>query len=441
MSYYISPRFLDKLAVHITKNFLDLPNVRVPLLLGIHGRKGEGKSFQCELVFERLGVEVVHMSAGELESPDAGDPARLIRLRYREAAELVRTRGKMTVLMINDLDAGAGRLDQGTQYTVNTQLVNGTLMNIADNPTNVQLPGSYDSTPLHRVPIIITGNDLSTLYAPLIRDGRMDKFYWEPNRDDKIGIVGGIFEADAIQQQNIEQLVDHFINQSVDFFGALRSRLYDEQVLNFIKDVGYDRVSLRVVNSGDRPPEFHRPDFSLPHLIEVGEFMVQEQQRVQQMRLSEEYNRNLRLGFHRTNEEESRPAPQPRPEQPIAPPQPANGNRSKSVNQESNQRPQPTAQQTHSTSTKLNVEAADQVQQILAQGYRLGIEFVDERRFRTNSWQSYAAIQGHESEAIAALEACLAEHSNDYVRVVGIDPKAKRRMMETVVQRPNGKAS
>ena len=30
-----------------------------------------------------------------------------------------------------------------TQYTVNNQMVNATLMNIADNPTNVQLPGVY----------------------------------------------------------------------------------------------------------------------------------------------------------------------------------------------------------------------------------------------------------------------------------------------------------
>lgn len=443
MSFYISPRFLNKLAVHITKNFLDLPNVRVPLILGIHGRKGEGKSFQCELVFQHMGVEVVHMSAGEMESPDAGDPARLIRLRYREAAELIRTRGRMTVLMINDLDAGAGRMDQGTQYTVNTQLVNGTLMNIADNPTNVQLPGSYDSTPLHRVPIIVTGNDFSTLYAPLIRDGRMDKFYWEPNRDEKIGIVSGIFEADELPRQEIEKLVDHFANQSIDFYGALRARLYDEQVLNFIQNVGYEGVSLRVVNSNDRPPEFSRPDFSLSHLIEVGDFMVQEQQRVQQMRLSEEYNRNLRLGFHRNNEEESRTIPQPRTEPAIASSQPGNGNGVNKVSQPASYRQEPTNQQssTDENGKKLDGAVSDQVQQILAQGYRLGIEFVDERRFRTNSWQSYASVQGHESEAIAAVESCLAEHGNDYVRIVGIDPKAKRRMMETVIHRPNGKVA
>ncbi|MFS8868366.1 AAA family ATPase [Synechococcus sp. OH30] len=153
----------------------------VPLILGIHGRKGEGKTFQCNLIFERMKVYAVHVSGGELESPDAGDPARMIRLRYREAAEPIRKFGQMAVLIINDLDAGAGRLNTMTQYTVNTQLVSATLMNIADNPTNVQLPGSYDPKPLLRVPIIATGNDFSTLYAPLIRDGRMRKFYWEPH--------------------------------------------------------------------------------------------------------------------------------------------------------------------------------------------------------------------------------------------------------------------
>ena len=49
----------------------------------------------------------------------------------------------MCSLFINDLDAGAGRMGSATQYTVNNQMVNATLMNIADNPTNVQLPGVY----------------------------------------------------------------------------------------------------------------------------------------------------------------------------------------------------------------------------------------------------------------------------------------------------------
>lgn len=49
------------------------------------------------------------MSAGELESETAGQPGRLIRERYRKAAELSKTRGKLSCLVINDLDAGIGR--------------------------------------------------------------------------------------------------------------------------------------------------------------------------------------------------------------------------------------------------------------------------------------------------------------------------------------------
>jgi ribulose bisphosphate carboxylase small subunit len=417
MTYYISPRFLNKLATHITKNFLNLPQVKVPLILGVHGRKGEGKSFQCELVFDRMGIEVVHMSAGELESPDAGDPARTIRLRYREAAELVKVRGKMAVLMINDIDAGAGRVDQYTQYTVNTQLVNGTLMNIADNPTNVQLPGSYDATPVQRIPIILTGNDLSTLYAPLIRDGRMEKFFWEPNRDDRIGIVSGIFEADAVRRGDIEKLVDTFPEQSIDFYGAMRSRLYDEQVQALIDSVGLDRISLRVVNSAEPPPEFHKPDFSLPHLLEVGHEMVAEQRRIQEMRLAEEYNKSLY--FTRKADEVRQ----------------TNGNHQADEVRPINETSIPQSPPGQAASTRLTPEMLTEANRILAMGDRLGIEWVDDRRFRANSWNCYNVLSDGASAA-ASLATCLEEHYGDYVRLVGINAKDRRRTSETIIYRP-----
>ncbi|NJM70934.1 MAG: AAA family ATPase [Scytonema sp. RU_4_4] len=420
MSYYISPRFLDKLAVHITKNYLDLPGIRVPLILGIHGRKGEGKSFQCELVFERMGVEVTHISGGELESPDAGDPARLIRLRYRETAELIRVRGRMCVIMINDLDAGAGRFDEGTQYTVNTQLVNATLMNIADNPTDVQLPGSYDATPLHRVPIIVTGNDFSTLYAPLIRDGRMEKFYWEPDKDDKVGIVGGIFSEDGLSRQEIEKFVDTFPNQSIDFFSALRARIYDEQIRHFIHDIGIGHVSQRVVNSIEGPPQFRKPDFRLSHLIEMGNLMFAEQQRVESSQLVAEYNRSL----YSRNPSVPSPTATPTPQ--------ASSN---SVNQGTVSNGY---QKQQVSNTHLSLETQEQIREILSGGYRIGIEHVDERRFRTGSWQScITSLITGEQDAISIVESCLGEYSNEYVRLVAIDPKAKRRVVETIIQRPN----
>ena len=44
--FYISPAFLDKLTIHVAKNFMDLPKIKVPLILGIWGGKGQGKTFQ-----------------------------------------------------------------------------------------------------------------------------------------------------------------------------------------------------------------------------------------------------------------------------------------------------------------------------------------------------------------------------------------------------------
>lgn len=44
-----------------------------PLAAGIWGGKGQGKSFQVELIFRALGLEPVIMSAGELESEWAGE--------------------------------------------------------------------------------------------------------------------------------------------------------------------------------------------------------------------------------------------------------------------------------------------------------------------------------------------------------------------------------
>ncbi|KAI3667053.1 hypothetical protein L6452_42095 [Arctium lappa] len=293
--FYIAPAFMDKLVVHITKNFMTLPNIKVPLILGIWGGKGQGKSFQCELVFAKMGINPIMMSAGELESGNAGEPAKLIRQRYREAADII-SKGKMCVLFINDLDAGAGRMGGTTQYTVNNQMVNATLMNIADNPTNVQLPGMYNKQENPRVPIIVTGNDFSTLYAPLIRDGRMEKFYWAPTREDRIGVCTGIFRSDNVPKEDVVKLVDNFPGQSIDFFGALRARVYDDEVRNWITGIGVENIGKRLVNSREAPPTFEQPKMTIHKLLEYGNMLVKEQENVKRVQLAEKYIKEAALG-------------------------------------------------------------------------------------------------------------------------------------------------
>lgn len=90
-----------------------------------------------------------------------------------------------------------------------------------------------------------------------------------------------------------------------------------------------------------------------------------------------------------------------------------------------------------SSSTSVGGEVADQVRQLLSQGYRIGMEHVDARRFRTGTWKNCAPVQStRPDDVMSALSACMAEHQGEYVRLIGIDTKSKKRVAEIIVQRP-----
>ncbi|KAH7431145.1 hypothetical protein KP509_08G032500 [Ceratopteris richardii] len=221
-----------------------------------------------------------------------GEPGKLIRDRYRAAAQLVKNRGVLSCLMINDLDAGIGRFGN-TQMTVNNQMVVGTLMNLADNPTRVSIGQEWrDEDVVKRIPIIVTGNDFSTVWAPLIRDGRMDKFYWQPTREDILNIVYQMYRKDGLMKSEIEKIIDTFPNQALDFYGALRSRTYDSSILKWVSQIGgLAKLEENVLRKkkGEELPEFIAPEQTVESLIEAGESLVKEQRMVMEMRLSDVY--------------------------------------------------------------------------------------------------------------------------------------------------------
>ncbi|MBW4653684.1 MAG: ribulose bisphosphate carboxylase small subunit [Kaiparowitsia implicata GSE-PSE-MK54-09C] len=95
----------------------------------------------------------------------------------------------------------------------------------------------------------------------------------------------------------------------------------------------------------------------------------------------------------------------------------------------------------HGSSNAL-AEASDQIRFLLSQGFRIGTEHADKRRFQTSSWYTCSPIEANrESDVMSALQNCLAEHSGEYVRMFGIDPKHKRRVTELIIQRPGEKPS
>ncbi len=85
----------------------------------------------------------------------------------------------------------------------------------------------------------------------------------------------------------------------------------------------------------------------------------------------------------------------------------------------------------------LQAKIVDMIRQQLRQGHHIGLEFADARRFKAGSWQNGPAIAStHEAQVLTQVEQFLADHPGDYVRLLGIDPKAKQRQWEQMIQKP-----
>ncbi|WP_084956708.1 AAA family ATPase [Thermoactinospora rubra] len=228
----ISHRFRREVILHLYKNLMPVPDPSTPLILGIHGPSGEGKTYQCERLIEQLGIEPVLVSGGELESVEAGEPARLVRDKYLKCARIRANGGRgfhPAVLIFNDIDAAIGNWGDMVQYTVNRQNIFGELMHLADFPHDV------DGQRVRRVPIILTANDFTKLYGPLIRPGRMRSFPWVPSREEKAAVLASIFPE---LEGGHPALLEEFPGMPIAFFAAIRNDLADNLLWEHIAAIG-----------------------------------------------------------------------------------------------------------------------------------------------------------------------------------------------------------
>jgi len=173
--------------------------------------------------------------------------------------------------------------------------------------------------------------------------------------------------------------------------------------------------------------------------------MVKEQRRIQELRLAATYNRSLgeaQTAKHYGSMPETSSGNGFSQKNDWAKPQPTQSREFQSNNSSrpddlNHHQPERDDHRPSTSTTTLGPETVQQIRSLVAQGYRIGIENVDQRRFRIGSWQSCGLIQTqNESEAIATLESCLTNHKGEYVRLFGIDA-SKRRVLETIIQRPN----
>jgi ATP-dependent 26S proteasome regulatory subunit len=196
-----------------------------PLVLAIFGPPGEGKTFQTEFICRELGVQTYIISPGELESENAGHPAQILRQQY-VAAGSAQPNGRPGVLIINDIDTVLGNWGDLVQYTVNRQIVYGQLMAFCDYPNEVA--GSNT----RRVPIILTGNNPSIMYGPLLRPGRTRIIKWAPDVATRIPIVQSILPT--LQVSEVGRLVESYSRQPVSFWSDVRAAIWEQGLVRWI---------------------------------------------------------------------------------------------------------------------------------------------------------------------------------------------------------------
>jgi hypothetical protein len=141
----------------------------------------------------------------------------------------------------------------------------------------------------------------------------MDKFYWNPTRDDLINIVFQMMKEDGVSREDVGLVLDAFPNQSLDFYGAMRSSVYDSQIrrwiaetvqipvsdstaaINDLSEANMSELCRRLVLKEDLPT-FEALDLSLEDLLAEGGRLQQEQDFVNSQNLAKEYLKNMEDG-------------------------------------------------------------------------------------------------------------------------------------------------
>lgn len=227
VSTWIPDSFRNSILLHLVKN--DVERLNPSLFLAIQGGMGEGKSFQTRETCSQLGVYVIPVPGALLSGSFESEPVQVLKDVYLFASALKSQTNSWVTILIDDFDLSSASTFDDRRYTVNTQLLSGFLMSLADDPRRC---GEHD---VLRIPIILTGNNFTALHPPLTRHGRMKFFQWLPTFDEKVRIVEAMFSPvlHSSQTPHILRLVKRFKTQPVSFFSAVKDDIIDAAILKF----------------------------------------------------------------------------------------------------------------------------------------------------------------------------------------------------------------
>merc|ERR1711964_473323 len=99
----------------------------------------------------------------------------------------------------------------------------------------------------------------------------------------------------GIALDDVERLVDAFPGQSIDFFGALRARIYDDKVREFVIAHGVENLGKHLVNRRSGKVEMEKPLINVQSLMAYGNALVEEQENVKRVQLADSYLKGSEL--------------------------------------------------------------------------------------------------------------------------------------------------
>jgi SpoVK/Ycf46/Vps4 family AAA+-type ATPase len=235
---YLPPTFNRRvrrfLAKHKIKSLIARGQERY---LVISGPPGVGKTSGFLVAASELGFGVVVVSAAELAGDTEGAANRAFRIALADAEVISRHCGYPVVVLIDDMDLSIAGPDDGrTERTINSHLLMQDIQWLADNPRK------YTTCLGGPVPVVFTGND--SRYRPsLFRDGRADRFTYQPTPDEQREIIDRLFKPTTTAETwTVRAIARAYSHKPVSFFAALKSDL-DVERLDRVLDDGLDDIA------------------------------------------------------------------------------------------------------------------------------------------------------------------------------------------------------
>jgi AAA+ superfamily predicted ATPase len=236
---FVPKRFLENVACHIIAPYLqEDKQYKPPIYLAIKGLPGQGKTAQSIATCTQKGGCVIYVSASTLSGSHENEAKEKLQRIYNKAIEL-RTK-VLTTIIIDDFHKGILNEDENIKKTINSDILTGYMMNIAEHNGSVHIP------------IILTANDLSQIYAPLLRAGRADVFLWEPKQEEKREIVFRIISSflNDKNEKKFNSFFRRYNNENIAFFAQLKNQWRKVTLKDCIHDISdFNSENIQKINN------------------------------------------------------------------------------------------------------------------------------------------------------------------------------------------------